>query len=307
MGIIYQILNVVNNKKYIGLSRRPFEERKQEHLKNLKGNRHCNRYLQNAWNKYGEENFEFSILENVSLGILLEKEEFYITKLQTNNENYGYNLTSGGECSVSNEVNIQARRKGARKVNLAQYDSDGILLKKFSSVKEAERELNISDTDIHRACKKKWRVGSFQFRKGLEIREKIDPFVNKSAESKFRKVIRYSIEGIKIDIWDSIKEASTVLNIPSASIQQSCQKRGIAYGFIWRYVEDPIILVMSKHKRKQVYKLDINNEIIQIFVSLTECAKILGIDFRVLSYCIYKKKMIGDFYYSYECETKCNY
>jgi len=53
---------------------------------------HTNVYLQNAWNKYGEQNFEFSIVEECSQGILLAKEKFYIEKYQTLNHKYGYNL-----------------------------------------------------------------------------------------------------------------------------------------------------------------------------------------------------------------------
>jgi group I intron endonuclease len=58
---IYQILNTLNNKRYIG-STVCFENRFADHQRSLEKNEHGNRYLQNAWNKYGKEAFEFNVL-----------------------------------------------------------------------------------------------------------------------------------------------------------------------------------------------------------------------------------------------------
>src|SRR5258707_535337 len=59
---IYCIENLVNGKKYIGLSIN-IEDRWYVHKTTLRGNYHDNSYLQNAWNKYGENNFECWIIE----------------------------------------------------------------------------------------------------------------------------------------------------------------------------------------------------------------------------------------------------
>lgn len=61
---IYLIFNKINGKQYIG-SAVNFTQRKAEHIRTLRGKRHKNKHLQNAWNKYGEDSFEFSILEYV--------------------------------------------------------------------------------------------------------------------------------------------------------------------------------------------------------------------------------------------------
>lgn len=64
MGIIYKITNLANGKLYIGSTMHKFSKRKSEHLTALRKGYHFNSHLQSAWNKYGEENFIFEILEN---------------------------------------------------------------------------------------------------------------------------------------------------------------------------------------------------------------------------------------------------
>jgi len=61
---IYVIRNVSTGDKYIGSSI-DVESRIRTHLYDLRGNRHVNSKLQNAWNKYGESSFEFGIQEDV--------------------------------------------------------------------------------------------------------------------------------------------------------------------------------------------------------------------------------------------------
>jgi group I intron endonuclease len=92
---IYCIRCLINHNEYIGLSF-DIENRWSVHISELRGNYHCNNYLQNSWNKYGEENFEFYILEECEKEKLCELEMFYIDKLKTKIPN-GFNITDGGE------------------------------------------------------------------------------------------------------------------------------------------------------------------------------------------------------------------
>lgn len=55
---IYKIINVQNNKFYVG-SAVDFARRKRNHWNQLRKNKHHNRHLQAAWNKYGEQAFVF--------------------------------------------------------------------------------------------------------------------------------------------------------------------------------------------------------------------------------------------------------
>lgn len=65
---IYKIINKVNNKYYIGSSIKctlSYRGRWYQHRRDLRANEHHCIQLQRAWNKYGEENFEFHIVEIV--------------------------------------------------------------------------------------------------------------------------------------------------------------------------------------------------------------------------------------------------
>ena len=90
---IYEIVNIKNNKKYIGQSVN-IEKRWQNHKAKLNKQQHSNDYLQKAWNKYGVDAFIFNIVEKCSRELLDERETFWIIK--NNSYNNGYNLDNGG-------------------------------------------------------------------------------------------------------------------------------------------------------------------------------------------------------------------
>jgi len=106
---IYIITNLINKMVYIGQSRNIIQ-RWREHRSFLRGNvNRENSHLQNAWNKYGEENFEFKVLENCIVENLNEKEIYYIAKYESNNRSKGYNNESGG--NANKNVSIETRNK----------------------------------------------------------------------------------------------------------------------------------------------------------------------------------------------------
>lgn len=59
---IYAIRNKCNKNLYIGSTIQSFGTRWEQHRYRLKKEIHSNCYLQNAWNKYGKDNFEFIML-----------------------------------------------------------------------------------------------------------------------------------------------------------------------------------------------------------------------------------------------------
>lgn len=87
---IYKITSIINNKIYIGSSKN-IEKRFNVHKKQLNNNTHINPHLQSSWNKYGEENFVFDILEYCDISNLIEKEQFYMDKTLCYNREIGFN------------------------------------------------------------------------------------------------------------------------------------------------------------------------------------------------------------------------
>ena len=59
---IYKIVNKIDGKYYVGSSC-DIHRRWKTHIYYLTRNRHINDYLQNAWNKYGNNSFELLIVE----------------------------------------------------------------------------------------------------------------------------------------------------------------------------------------------------------------------------------------------------
>lgn len=95
---IYKIVNKINTKSYIGQTIQPLHKRWSEHCNNSS----CCIVLKNAIKKYGKENFELLIIEEIDYEnkelikiILNEKEMLYINKENTLIPN-GYNILKGG-------------------------------------------------------------------------------------------------------------------------------------------------------------------------------------------------------------------
>ena len=64
---IYLIKNILDDKVYIGSSIN-LKSREYKHFWMLRKGIHDNNYLQSSYNKFGEENFKFEILENCEQG-----------------------------------------------------------------------------------------------------------------------------------------------------------------------------------------------------------------------------------------------
>jgi group I intron endonuclease len=89
---IYEIICNTIDVHYIGRSVNIYHRWKR-HKEDLRANRHHSDYLQRAWNKYGEENFEFKIIETCEPNLLKEREDFY---LETNAGKFNMMLSSNG-------------------------------------------------------------------------------------------------------------------------------------------------------------------------------------------------------------------
>lgn len=98
---VYMHKNKLNNKIYVGITSRKYPKDRWGKF----GSGYKNSYFGNAINKYGWDNFEHILLNtniNKDEAIKLEKE--YIAKYNSNNPEFGYNLTSGGELTEFNSI-----------------------------------------------------------------------------------------------------------------------------------------------------------------------------------------------------------
>ena len=93
MAYIYQIVNDINGKIYVGKTEFSIEKRFQEHCKDYKKESEEKRPLYAAMRKYGIEHFHISILEETDNPE--EKEKEWIEKLGSFKN--GYNATMGGD------------------------------------------------------------------------------------------------------------------------------------------------------------------------------------------------------------------
>ena len=100
---IYKIENLVNGKVYVGQTI-DLHKRKLEHFAILRRDGHCNMHLQSAFNKYGEDNFKFSVLEICAPENCDAREIYWIEQLRATDDKCGYNLADGGSSGGGKSV-----------------------------------------------------------------------------------------------------------------------------------------------------------------------------------------------------------
>lgn len=141
---IYCIINIVNNKRYIGSSKN-IRIRLWKHRSLLRGGKHENPHLQNSWNKNGENNFDYYIIEQCDEIKLLEREQYYINNMKPE---YNINLiTQKPPCTLESRLKQSQTRKrlyneGILKPSFKHlptyvYNLDGNFLKEYPSMKDA--------------------------------------------------------------------------------------------------------------------------------------------------------------------------
>lgn len=146
---IYSITNLINGKKYIGQSIN-IENRFVRHKCELRKNRHVNRHLQASWNKYGEKNFKFNIIETCTKESLNNRENYWINYYNTLNN--GYNLDEGGN-GISgykhSKEEISKMRKSSNPLPILQFDLNFNFIAYYEGgVSHAAKQLNYTSDSI---------------------------------------------------------------------------------------------------------------------------------------------------------------
>ena len=110
---VYKIINSLNKKAYIGITKDVKERFAYHRTRYNKDNKkeYVEKLLYKAFRKYGVENFKFLVLyENLSVEEAKNKEIELIKKFKTLSHENGYNITKGGDwrsnCGENNNTTI---------------------------------------------------------------------------------------------------------------------------------------------------------------------------------------------------------
>lgn len=118
---IYKITNLINNKVYIGQSIN-INKRIWTHKYELKNNKHDNIYLQNSFNKYGINDFNFSIIELCDSDMLNDRECYWVSFYKSCDRKYGYNIQMPNK-QLSYNMSDETKNK-LRECNIKVSDDD---------------------------------------------------------------------------------------------------------------------------------------------------------------------------------------
>jgi group I intron endonuclease len=119
MKAIYGIRHIENGHIYVG-SAVLLSRRWKYHKNRLRRGLHHSQYFQNAWNLYGEENFEWIVIENLDekclglddqqiLTILEEREHFWVEYHRTNGT--VYNLREVAKSNLGVKYSEESKKK----------------------------------------------------------------------------------------------------------------------------------------------------------------------------------------------------
>ena len=168
--IVYEHVNKINGKRYIGITKQAPEVRWQRGLGYRK-----NKHFNDAINRYGWDSFEHIIIAEgltVAEAQIIERE--LISEYKTQDKRFGYNITNGGEHflhSAESKALISERRRGKglhvfseeHKRKIKEHHAGGDMAKKvvcvetgelFDSINDASRAKGINKKGISGCCRK---------------------------------------------------------------------------------------------------------------------------------------------------------
>jgi hypothetical protein len=116
-------------------------------------------------------------------------------------------------------------------------------------------------------------------------------------------VEQYTLDGILINVFQSLREASEKNNVDFKNISSCCRgKTKSAYGYIWKYVGksyNPQIKIQANDRKKKVYQYTLNGEFIKEFESETFARKITKIS-HISAVCLGQLNFAGGYQWRYE-------
>ncbi len=213
--LIYQVVNKISGKSYIGQTKFDLKKRIKGHKdKSIKSNT----YFPNAIKKYGIKSFEWKTIRYCNSKQELNMwEKYYIKKLQTKYPN-GYNLSSGGD-GGDHFLGKKHTKEAREKMSLKMMGNKNGRFKKNCIVPKETRE-KISKKLLGRKLPMETRIKMSQSRKGISTGPK-------SLEAKLKLCSTYffmSPNGKKI--------------ICKIGFKNFCRKYQLSISSMWRALKD---------------------------------------------------------------------
>lgn len=203
---VYLIKCIINNRLYIG-GCKGFRTRKISHRTELKNNIHHSYKLQKDYNKYGEENFVFEILEECNYEILREREQYWMDLLQPY---YNILKKSKGGCIIKHtEKAIEKMRKIRQEqsgIPVYQFSLKGEFIQRFNCISDAGRSLGLTNCSHISSCCNKKRSNAYGY---------IWSYTETVDRRKFRYVLieQYDLEGNFIKEWKGFAQIAKYYNL----------------------------------------------------------------------------------------------
>ena len=304
MGYIYKIYNDINDKIYIGQTKKTVEYRFKEHFRQAQYEKEGIRpstYFHNAINKYGQKHFFVSILEKCKDDFLDEREIYWIQHY--NSYKNGYNSTPGGQ----NDIKKISYKK------VIQYDLNGNFKTIFNNSDEAAKEVGVDASYIRNACNPNTTnksAGQYQWRYYTEkYPQQISPITGKSGKVK-TKVKQYDLKGNYIRTFESAIEAAKATHQTRRNISFACEKKQDRAGnYQWRYENDSdapgnlIAKRLSKYCNPliPILQKDKQGNLIKEWESIIEAAECLHLDAKKIGLtCEQKQKIYNKYQWQYK-------
>lgn len=255
MYSIYNFINLINNKRYIGSTTQDPSIRYNQHIYNVNNDK-SNKYnypLYCAIRKYGIENFKFEILEQLdcSEAQLRKKEKEYIDKYNTVSPN-GYNQTNYTEQPLRdpsfNHKISESKRDNSKQV--AEIDINYNILNTWRSIVDCAEETKLDEKKIACVCRGERRTtGNRYFCWFVNNELQIPNYIGTTYKGKEHSTQQQKTNKkvLKIDLitrailaeYDSVALAARENNCDSSTIVKVCKgKRNKCANFFWKYKEE---------------------------------------------------------------------
>jgi len=235
VGIIYKIRNKINNKIYIGQTIRSLNERISEYKNGL-----GNEYLNNAFNKYGWDNFEFSIIDTANtIEELNNKEIKYIIEYKSNQKEFGYNIQSSGNNATTtiDTINKMSKSHLGIKQNEEWINKRIAISGSDEAKKYGKRKSEDEKKQLSKKSAKFWlgKSRSDETKQKISKTKKMNGLSEYQKQKICKKVYRINIKTNEITVFDSTNKASEYIGVNQSTISRWCSKQRIISGYLWKF------------------------------------------------------------------------